>query len=321
MDSFFQSTLWVAISAIISILGLVGTILGIYQYLKNNKELQEYKYLFKVAEQHVDLEDKKSQIDNYESQIAHMKKALNEQIPTEAKKIALKGILDNELQVLSTTYTKVKSLQAELEVLTPENDVGTEKLMKNVNKIIEPAYSRKRIDNLLSTVFYLVSIFSSFLSMVLPYTIYQMIIVIILLFQLIVAIRTIINMVKLNYTRKERNRLKKKLLLISTIIFLFLSLFSIILIIFCEISPRYYIDEDVCLILATFFFILHLFTGCVFFIKNSIPKMIVFLSLSLIYLVSTVASIILYLPLLFIVSTISGILNIIFLFICLARDK
>lgn len=321
MDSFFQSTLWVAISAIISILGLVGTILGIYQYLKNNKELQEYKYLFKVAEQHVDLEDKKSQIDNYESQIAHMKKALNEQIPTEAKKIALKGILDNELQVLSTTYTKVKSLQAELEVLTPENDVETEKLMKNVNKIIEPAYSRKRIDNLLSTVFYLVSIFSSFLSMVLPYTIYQMIIVIILLFQLIVAIRTIINMVKLNYTRKERNRLKKKLLLISTIIFLFLSLFSIILIIFCEISPRYYIDEDVCLILATFFFILHLFTGCVFFIKNSIPKMIVFLSLSLIYLVSTVASIILYLPLLFIVSTISGILNIIFLFICLARDK
>ena len=321
MDSFFQSTLWVAISAIISILGLVGTILGIYQYLKNNKELQEYKYLFKVAEQHVDLEDKKSQIDNCESQIAHMKKALNEQIATEAKKIALKGILDNELQVLSTTYTKVKSLQAELEVLTPENDVETEKLMKNVNKIIEPAYSRKRIDNLLSTVFYLVSIFSSFLSMVLPYTIYQMIIVIILLFQLIVAIRTIINMVKLNYTRKERNRLKKKLLLISTIIFLFLSLFSIILIIFCEISPRYYIDEDVCLILATFFFILHLFTGCVFFIKNSIPKMIVFLSLSLIYLVSTVASIILYLPLLFIVSTISGILNIIFLFICLARDK
>ena len=202
MDSFFQSTLWVAISAIISILGLVGTILGIYQYLKNNKELQEYKYLFKVAEQHVDLEDKKSQIDNYESQIAHMKKALNEQIPTEAKKIALKGILDNELQVLSTTYTKVKSLQAELEVLTPENDDETEKLMKNVNKIIEPAYSRKRIDNLLSTVFYLVSIFSSFLSMVLPYTIYQMIIVIILLFQLIVAIRTIINMVKLNYTRK-----------------------------------------------------------------------------------------------------------------------
>lgn len=321
MDSFFQSTLWVAISAIISILGLVGTILGIYQYLKNNKELQEYKYLFKVAEQHVDLEDKKSQIDNYESQIAHMKKALNEQIPTEAKKIALKGILDNELQVLSTTYTKVKSLQAELEVLIPENDFETEKLMKNVSKIIEPVYSRKRVDNLLSTVFYLVSIFSSFLSMVLPYTIYQMIIVIILLFQLIVAIRTIINMVKLNYTRKERNRLKKKLLLISTIIFLFLSLFSIILIIFCEISPRYYIDEDVCLILATFFFILHLFTGCVFFIKNSIPKMIVFLSLSLIYLVSTVASIILYLPLLFIFSTILGILNIIFLFICLARDK
>lgn len=235
MDSFFQSTLWVAISAIISILGLVGTILGIYQYLKNNKELQEYKYLFKVAEQHVDLEDKKSQIDNYESQIAHMKKALNEQIPTEAKKIALKGILDNELQVLSTTYTKVKSLQAELEVLIPENDFETEKLMKNVSKIIEPVYSRKRVDNLLSTVFYLVSIFSSFLSMVLPYTIYQMIIVIILLFQLIVAIRTIINMVKLNYTRKERNRLKKKLLLISTIIFLFLSLFSIILIIFCEI--------------------------------------------------------------------------------------
>lgn len=46
---------------------------------------------------------------------------------------------------------------------------------------------------------------------ILPYNIYRIIIVIIFLFQLIVIVSTIINMVKLNYTRKEKHRLKGKL--------------------------------------------------------------------------------------------------------------
>ena len=144
MTAFFSSTLWIVISAVISVFGLIGTFLGIYQYIKSSKELQEYKYLFKIAGQHVDLEDKKSQINDYENQIVHMQKAIKEQIPEEAKKIALRGMLDNEVQILSSTYTKVKSLQSELEALTSEEILETKELMKNVNKAIEPAYSRKR---------------------------------------------------------------------------------------------------------------------------------------------------------------------------------
>lgn len=39
------------------VLGLFGTVIVIYQYIKSSKELREYKYLFKVAGQHVDLEE------------------------------------------------------------------------------------------------------------------------------------------------------------------------------------------------------------------------------------------------------------------------
>lgn len=229
MEAFFSSTLWIVISALISVFGLIGTSLGIYQYLKSSKELQEYKYLFKIAGQHVDLEDKKSQINDYENKISHMQKTLKEQIPKEAKKIALRGMLDNEVQVLSATYTKVKSLQSELETLTSEEIVETKELMKNVNKVIEPAYSRKRLDNMFSTVFYLVSVASSFLSMILPYSIYQMVMVIVLLFQLIIGTRTMINLLKLNYTRKELANIIHKAFLVATIFFLAISLLVLVL--------------------------------------------------------------------------------------------
>ncbi len=39
MTTFFSSTLWIIISAVISVLGLIGTSLGIYQYIKSSKEL------------------------------------------------------------------------------------------------------------------------------------------------------------------------------------------------------------------------------------------------------------------------------------------
>ena len=43
MGAFFSSTLWIVISAIISVIGLIGTALGIYQYVKSSHELREYK--------------------------------------------------------------------------------------------------------------------------------------------------------------------------------------------------------------------------------------------------------------------------------------
>ena len=253
MEAFFTSLTWIIISAIFSVLGLLGTILGFYQYLKSSKELREYKYLFKIAGQHVDLEDKKSQINDYENRIEHMQKTINEQIPVEAKKIALKGILDNELQVLSSTYTKVKSLQSELETITSEDTLETEELMKNVNKVIEPAYSRKRSNSLFSTVFYLVSVASSFLSMILPYSIYQMIIVIVLLFQLIIGIRSIINLLKLNYTHNELTNIIHKAFLIGAIIFLIVSLFLIFLLLYLFKSMPGSINESSFLMISAIF--------------------------------------------------------------------
>jgi hypothetical protein len=160
----------------------------------------------------------------------------------EAKKIALKGILDNEMQALSTTYTKVQSLQSELKSLITNDMADTENLMKGINKIIEPNYSQKKLSNLLSTMFYLVSIVSSSLSMILPYRLYRTVTVIILLFQLVIGIRLILNTIKSNYTRDEIMKFTRKIPL-----FLCVSSFFAMIIVFAFvllISERGYLDED-----------------------------------------------------------------------------
>lgn len=322
MEAFFSSTLWIVISALISVFGLIGTSLGIYQYLKSSKELQEYKYLFKIAGQHVDLEDKKSQINDYENQIAHMQKTIREQIPEEAKKIALRGMLDNEVQVLSATYTKVKSLQSELEALTSEEIVETKELMKNVNKVIEPAYSRKRLDNLFSTVFYLVSVASSFLSMILPYSIYQMVIVIVLLFQLIIGTRTMINLLKLNYTRKELANIIHKAFLVAAIVFLTISLLVIVLFLYFLIGTNYYyIQEEPFFITAAVAFVIHLFLGCKYFLKESKKKLMIWLIFSFLIIAIIVMFILLFESILIIFGVSIILADIVFLCMCLYKQN
>lgn len=322
MRAFFSSTLWIVISAAISVFGLIGTSLGIYQYIKSSKELKEYKYLFKVAGQHVDLEDKKSQINDYENQIANMQKAIKEQIPEEAKKIALRGMLDNEVQVLSSTYTKVRSLQSELEALTAEEISTTKELMKNVNKAIEPAYSRKRLDNLFSTVFYLVSVASSFLSMILPHSIYQMVIVIVLLFQLIIGTRTMINLLKLNYTREELTNIIHKAFLIVAIVFLALSLLVLFLCFFISTNYYYYyIQEESFFITAAIAFVIHLFFGYKYFFKENKKKLVIWLTFSFLIIAIIVMFILLIEPLLFILGVSITLADIVFLCMCLYRQN
>ena len=320
MGAFFSSTLWIVISAIISVIGLIGTALGIYQYVKSSHELREYKYLFKIAGQHVDLEDKKNQISDYEKQIAHMQKTIKEQIPEEAKKIALRGMLDNEIQALSSTYTKVKSLQSELESLTSEEILETKELMNNVNKVIEPAYSRKRSNSLFSTVFYLVSVTSSFLSMILPYSIYQIMLLIVLLFQLIIGVRTMLNTLKLNYTRKELNAIVHKMYLVATIVFLVISLLIIIVFIQFLSMNRYYVNEEVFCITAAIFYFFHMFFGFIYFIKESIRKLIVWLSICLIFIVSISVFIFTLEPFFIVGGGVIVLVKIVFLSVCLKKN-
>lgn len=314
MEKFFSSTLWIVISAIISVIGLIGTGLGIYQYIKSSQELREYKYLFKIAGQHVDLEDKKNQINNYENQIAHMQKTIKEQIPEEAKKIALRGMLDSEIQVLSSTYIKVKSLQSELESLTSEDIIETKELMKDVNKVIEPAYSRKRSDSLFNTAFYLVSVASSFLSMILPYSLYQIIISIVLLFQLIIGVRAMIDTLKLNYTRKELKILAHKACLIASIVTLIL-IELLFLLIFWGNSYNEYGTSF--FVISITLYIFHLIFGYIYFAKENTKKLIIWSATSFFIIAITGAFIFTLAPCLIIGGEILIMFDIIFLFICL----
>lgn len=284
MDNFFNSVVWIIISTTISVFGIFGTIFGIYRDRKSAKELRDYKYLFKVAGQHIDLEDKEDQIQNYQNKINQMQETIEKQIPEEAKRIALKGILENEIQVLSSTYNKVINLQSELETVSP-NIPNNEELINNVKKVIEPAYSQKRTDNLFSTGFYLISILSSLLSMVLPSGMYRIILFVVLVLQLIIGFRTIINTLKRNYSLEERQNITHKAMLSISIIFLIISIIIIsFIIIYFTSSLRhtlYYSDKIALLISLAVVFCVHIIFGIIYSIKESKKYLIIWLTSSL----------------------------------------
>lgn len=319
---FFSSGLWIGISAVISVVGLIGTILGIYQYIKSSKELREYKYLFRIAGQHVDLEDKKNEIQDYNEKIEQLQKVIKEQIPEEAKKIALKAMLDNEMSVLSAAYTKVRKLQAEIEEVTSDDLSENEELMGKVNKIIEPTYSRKRSDNLFSTVFYLVSVISSVLSIILPYGTYKLIMLIVFFFQLFISIRTIINFLQQSYTRKERANMLHKAYLITAIALLVLFLFIAVLLFYGFITANLsYIVEETFAITLLVVFAAHLIFGVMYCLKASKRKIIAWAIVTSLVAIIFIISILCILPILYVLGIIITLVDMVFLLICLFSRK
>lgn len=191
--------------------------------------------------------------------------------------------------MLSSSYTKVKSLQSELDALTSEDTTETDELMIKVNQVIEPTYSRKRSDSLFSAIFYLVSVASSFLSMILPYSIYQIIIFLVFLFQLIIGIRTMINLLKMNYTRNELAIIVHKAFLVAAIVFLVISLLVTALHSYIIFSTNYYIEHIIFFMTSSIAYVLHIVFGCKYFLKESRQKLIIWLILSILSLILIIA--------------------------------
>lgn len=252
MQDFFNSIAWYCISSICTLLGVVGTIITIRQAVKSKRENAEYKYLFKVAGQHLDLENKESKIQDYNQKIQEMKKTVNEQIPIEANRIAIQSVYNYELQNLANLYTKVKLLQ---EQLNNEVSVTDNELLKSIHRTIEPKYSKSRHKILLYCAFIGISMVSSCLSMILPYKIYRIILFGTLLMQLTIGIKILEIYISNNYTKKELISTVPTFFLILSIVFLVISGFATLLMFLCLFGAfrGEYIDELVCLVMLVFF--------------------------------------------------------------------
>lgn len=291
MNDFFSSTLWIVITALLSIGGFFTGVFGIYLSIRSSKEVQGYKYLFRIAGQHIDLEDKTTQINDYEKQIVEMRKTINEQIPEEARKIALSSILENEIKVLESTYDKVKSLQSHLDVLSYEDFSRAKELMKGVSKAIEPAYSQKRFNSLLGGLFCVISIVSSALSIIMPLEIYKLIMMVVLLIQLFISIKMIGNILKLNYPSEEIIRMPHKAYYFIAIVFWIASL---VFLRFADIffnSKHPYFNVSTFFILSAVSYAIYLMSGIVFLLKENRKNLRIWLSLSLVGLIQIIIAI------------------------------
>ena len=254
--------------SVLTILGFLGTALGLIQNHKNKTELGKYEYLFNIASQNMDLEDKSKIIDDYQTQINHMQIEIEERIPIEAKRIALNEMLSSELSELSTTYSKVKSLQDQL-VEIGEKSNSDNRLINDVISTIEPSYTQNRSNNLFNMIFYSVSLFSSILSFVLPGDIYQFIAIIIAIFQFAFIVKMVSSYIKYNYSKDEIFDYLRKSLLFASIFSLIISLFALFFVI---IEPfRIHISHDgnnFIITVSLITYIIHIIFDILFYCKD-----------------------------------------------------
>lgn len=268
MEEFLNSVPWFIISLIFTLFGVVTGGIGIYQGVRSNKELKQYKYLFKIAGQNMDLDDKEKTLKDYDEKIKNLKEAIKEQIPVEAEKMAIKGILENEIQELSNCYSKVLVLETKLKNLNnPEKDFASSNdLVKKVEQKIKPRYIQTRKNNLFNLLFFLMSVVSSFASMILPHDLYRLSTVGILLVQVIMGISLIKNHIKYNYSKEEIKAAIHTGIGILSISFALISIFILVTIFFDE-----FIDLFFTILFFYIFYIIH-FALWMIFCKNKYKK-------------------------------------------------
>ena len=196
---------------IIGAIGLVITIIQIRQSKKEKKsrerEREAEKFLFKIAEQHIDKNIKTEEIESLDKKLNDMKEAIQEEIPKEAQRIALKNIIDNETQTISESYTKLVAMKEKLHELTGEGDIGDDGLINSVYKEISPTYSQHRNQQTFSNIFIIISVLSSLISVLIPYEYSRYVLFVVMAIQLALAILQIKVYINNNYSKKDRYNL------------------------------------------------------------------------------------------------------------------
>ena len=240
------------LTILLSIIGILGTIIGIIQNRKNKNEIKKYEYLFDIAGQNMDLEDKKALIKDYQNKIENMKSEIDERIPKEARKIALVEMINNEKERLTSSFLRIKKLKEEIDEMGM--DTESEELLKEVYKIIQPQYSQNRTNTVFNMSFYVLSLFSTFLSLILPQSVNKIASGIIVIIQITFMLRLLINYINFNYDKKERKNNLNKILLV------FSMLSSVLSLLFGGYFLHYNYEpiSNIVLILSAILFIAHL---------------------------------------------------------------
>lgn len=169
--------------------------------------------------------------------------------------MAIKGILENEIQELSNCYSKVLVLETKLKDLNnSEKDFArSNDLVRKVEQKIKPRYIENRKSNLFNLLFFLMSVVSSFASMILPHDLYRLSTVGILLVQVIMGISLIKNHIKLNYSKDEIKTAIYNTVGILSIFFALISVFILAIIFMGE-----FIDLFIAIIFFYILYMIHL---------------------------------------------------------------
>lgn len=252
------------------LVGVVSFIITITQIFiakkekkKSHKEKEAVKMLLKIAEQHIEKDDKTEELQKLDEKLTEMKHSIQEEIPKEAIKIALRSMIQNEIQVMSDSYNRLVTMKEKLQSVSQE-DVTNNAIFKDVYKQIAPTYTQGRMQQTFSNMFIVISVVSSLVSMVLPYEYVRPLLAIVMIIQLSITLQQVRLYLDNNYRLKEKKGLLGFSLLSCSLILLIFSIALLLTLIFSSTSSKL-----LGLISASIFWLFHFIIAANYFFKHT----------------------------------------------------
>jgi hypothetical protein len=208
------------------LVGVITLIISIIwrEYDKKKAVIKDKReaYIMEHVDKKILAHDLKKEIDELDMKKAQVTSYINNELPQQAQSIALRAILENEINNLGASYRRVMEIRAQIK---DDNTFQGEDLFADVVKQIGPTYSMNRKRNAAIVFYIILTMLDTFLSSLSEFT-YIVIFLkpIFLLTQIIIISSLLLSTIKVEYTKQEIAAIAKKsihsLLWIASIIIL-----------------------------------------------------------------------------------------------------
>lgn len=214
------------INIIFGIATIIGTLFGIISAIdarRSKKELNEFSYLFSIAEKNIDKDLTQDELNRLHQEKKDMKKALDDlektiknDVPKQARKTVLYDRLKADEEYLSISYNRYTETKNEYEKLEKETNIQIpQKIMDEIELQILPDYLIKQKKQKYLSMLTMISYVTAFLSALPTINVFSKYLILITIYPLIRLI--MLNMPK---DKCERRKYILNLLLIVAIIVL-----------------------------------------------------------------------------------------------------
>jgi hypothetical protein len=160
---------------VFGLFGVAGTIFGYSSWKSSKKSTATYKYLFKLAERHIDksltdegLLETKQKLNEEAERIKELQRKIRNEIPIEARRAVLRDKLETNIEQIHEVYLSLNKAREQLKKLGEEVTIPPE-IKNEIDSEIQPEYILKRKKSDLRNYLTFITATAAISSAILPY--------------------------------------------------------------------------------------------------------------------------------------------------------